>query len=50
MPYRLASTDGTLTFELNSVSAIVGRAPTADLPVVYPTVSRRHAQILSDEN
>jgi len=50
MPYRLASTDGTLTFELNSISAIVGRAPTADLPVVDPTVSRRHAQILSDEN
>src|SRR5262252_4849729 len=50
MPYRLASTDGTLTFELSSISAIVGRAPTADLPVVDPTVSRRHAQILSDEN
>jgi adenylate cyclase len=50
MPYRLASTDGTLSFELSSISAIVGRAPTADLPVVDPTVSRRHAQILSDEN
>ncbi len=50
MPYRLASTDGTLSFEVTSVSAIVGRAPTADLPVVDPTVSRRHAQILSDEN
>ncbi|HEV8447572.1 MAG TPA: adenylate/guanylate cyclase domain-containing protein [Gemmatimonadaceae bacterium] len=50
MPYRLASTDGTLTFELSSISAIIGRAPTADLPVVDPTVSRRHAQILSDEN
>jgi len=50
MPYRLASTDGTLTFDLSAVSVIVGRAPTADLPVVDPTVSRRHAQILSDEN
>jgi adenylate cyclase len=50
MPYRLASTDGTLTFDLTSISVIVGRAPTADLPVVDPTVSRRHAQILSDEN
>jgi adenylate cyclase len=50
MPYRLASTDGTLTFEIGSVSAIIGRAPTADLPVVDPTVSRRHAQILADEN
>ena len=50
MPYRLASTDGTLSFELNHISCIVGRAPNADLPVVDPTVSRRHAQILSDEN
>lgn len=50
MPYRLASTDGTLSFDLNHISCIIGRAPTADLPVVDPTVSRRHAQILADEN
>ena len=32
MPYRLASTDGTLTFELSAVSVLVGRAPTARPP------------------
>ena len=50
MPYRLASTDGTLTFDLSAVSVIVGRAPDRDLPVIDPTISRRHAEILSDEN
>ncbi len=49
MPLRLISPDGTTSYELrDGVPLIVGRAPTCDLPVVDPTISRRHAELVSD--
>src|SRR6476620_1297259 len=49
MPLRLVSQDGTKTYDLRvGVPLIVGRAPTCDLPVFDPTISRRHAEITSD--
>jgi adenylate cyclase len=49
MPLRLVSPDGTKTYDLrDGVPLIVGRAPTCDLPVFDPTISRRHAEITSD--
>jgi adenylate cyclase len=46
MPFKLTSTDGTHTFELNEgVTLVVGRAPTSDVPVIDPTISRRHAEV-----
>ena len=51
MRYRLTSTDGTQVFELRSgPPLIVGRAPTSDLPVYDPTISRRHAELVCDES
>ena len=50
MPYRLISPDGTQSFDLKMhVPLIVGRAPTCDLSVADPTISRRHAELLVDE-
>ena len=49
MPLRLISPDGTKTYDLrDGVPLIVGRAPTCDLPVFDPTISRRHAELTSD--
>jgi adenylate cyclase len=49
MPLRLTSPDGSKAYELrDGVPLIVGRAPTCDLPVFDPTISRRHAELLSD--
>jgi adenylate cyclase len=49
MPLRLVSSDGTKTYDLrDGVPLIVGRAPTCDLPVFDPTISRRHAELTSD--
>ena len=49
MRYRLVSTDSTQTFEIRSgAPLIVGRAPTSDLPIFDPTISRRHAEIVGD--
>src|SRR5215213_2967491 len=49
MPLRLISPDGTKTYDLrDGVPLIVGRAPTCDLPVFHPTISRRHAELTSD--
>ena len=49
MPLRLVSPDGTKTYDLrDGVPLIVGRAPTCDLPVFDPTISRRHAELTSD--
>lgn len=46
MRLKLTSTDGLHTFELREgASLVVGRAPTSDLPVVDPTISRRHAEL-----
>jgi adenylate cyclase len=49
MPLRLISPDGTKAYDLrDGVPLIVGRAPTCDLPVFDPTISRRHAELTSD--
>jgi len=49
MPLRLISPDGTKAYDLREgVPLIVGRAPTCDLPVFDPTISRRHAELTSD--
>jgi adenylate cyclase len=49
MSFRLLSSDGDHAFELRSGSALVlGRALTSDLPLVDPTISRRHAQFVVD--
>src|ERR1043165_9143981 len=46
MAYKLTSTDGMHSFELRDGSAhVVGRAPTSDIPVIDPTISRRHAEV-----
>ena len=46
MPFRLVSADGQLSFELRAGSPLVlGRALSSDLPVLDPTVSRRHAEL-----
>jgi len=50
MYYRLISPDGTQSFDLKmNAPLIVGRAPTCDLSVADPTISRRHAELLCDE-
>src|SRR3954453_8720419 len=50
MAYRLISPDGTQSFDLKMhTPLIVGRAPTCDLPVFDPTISRRHAELVGDE-
>jgi adenylate cyclase len=46
MPYKLSSTDGMHSFELREgTPLVVGRAPTSDIPVIDPTISRRHAEV-----
>lgn len=46
MPFKLTSADHTLSFELRAGAAqLVGRAPTCDLPIIDPTISRRHAEV-----
>jgi hypothetical protein len=49
MPLRLITPDGSKAYDLrDGVPLIVGRAPTCDLPVFHPTISRRHAELTSD--
>src|SRR5215510_6771058 len=46
MRYKLTSTDGGQHFELREGAALViGRAPTSDIPIFDPTISRRHAEV-----
>jgi len=46
MSFKLTSTDGMHSFELRDGAAlVVGRAPTSDIPVIDPTISRRHAEV-----
>lgn len=46
MPFRLVSADGQLSFELRAgLPLVLGRALSSDLPVLDPTVSRRHAEL-----
>ena len=47
MRFKLISADNLQTFELKSgAPQVVGRAPTSDIPVFDPTISRRHAAIV----
>src|SRR5262245_42715966 len=49
MRYRLTSSDGTHSFELRDGAVlVVGRAPASDIPVIDPTISRRHAEVQYD--
>src|SRR5918911_3062507 len=51
MPYKLISTEGAQSFELRTgAPLVVGRAMTSDIPVLDPTISRRHAELLWDES
>ena len=51
MTYKLISTEGEQTFELRAGGTlVVGRALTSDIPVLDPTISRRHAEVIGDEN
>lgn len=51
MSYRLISPDGTQSFDLKMhAPLIVGRAPTCDLSVADPTISRRHAELVCEED
>jgi adenylate cyclase len=46
MPFKLTSTDGIHSFDLRTgATLVVGRAPTSDIPVIDPTISRRHAEV-----
>jgi adenylate cyclase len=50
MRFKLTSADNLQTYELKSgVTAVVGRAPTSDIPVFDPTISRRHAELVADD-
>ncbi|MGE5102334.1 MAG: adenylate/guanylate cyclase domain-containing protein [Deltaproteobacteria bacterium] len=51
MRYKLTATDGAQSFDLPSgMPLVVGRAPASDIPVVDPTISRRHAEVECNEN
>ena len=51
MALRLISPDGTQSFDLKEgVTLTVGRAPTCDIPVFDPTISRRHAEVVAEGN
>lgn len=50
MRFKLTSADNLQTYELRSgAKMVVGRAPTSDIPVFDPTISRRHAELVSDD-
>jgi adenylate cyclase len=50
MRLKLTSADGSQNFELKAgVTLVVGRAPTSDVPVFDPTISRRHAELVADD-
>jgi adenylate cyclase len=50
MRLKLISADNLQTFELKTgAPMIVGRAPTSDIPVFDPTISRRHAELVPGE-
>jgi adenylate cyclase len=46
VPFKLTSTDGVRSFDLRTgATLVVGRAPTCDIPIIDPTISRRHAEV-----
>jgi adenylate cyclase len=50
MRFKLTSADNLQTYELKSgATTVVGRAPTSDIPVFDPTISRRHAELVPDD-
>jgi adenylate cyclase len=50
MRLKLTSADGSQNYELKVGAAlVVGRAPTSDIPVFDPTISRRHAELVADD-
>ena len=50
MSYKLTSVDGTKTIELrDGRPMIVGRAPSSDIPIIDPTIARRHAELHSTD-
>lgn len=51
MPYRLLSIDGDHVFELRTGTPLVlGRSLSSDLPLLDPTISRRHAELSADDD
>ena len=51
MRFKLISADNLQTFELKSgPPQVVGRAPTNDVPVFDPTISRRHAELVTSDS
>jgi len=50
MRFKLTSADNLQTYELKTgAPMVVGRAPTSDIPVFDPTISRRHAEVVTDD-
>jgi adenylate cyclase len=50
MRLKLTSADGSQNFELKTGAVlVVGRAPTSEIPVFDPTISRRHAELVADD-
>jgi adenylate cyclase len=50
MKLKLTSADGSQNFELKpNTTMVVGRAPTSEIPVFDPTISRRHAELVADD-
>ncbi len=50
MKFKLISADSLQTFELRpGATQVVGRAPTSDVPVFDPTISRRHAELVPND-
>jgi adenylate cyclase len=50
MRFKLTSTDGLQHHELRTgTTLIVGRAPTSDIAIFDPTISRRHAELHIDD-
>ena len=51
MHFKLTSTDGIHSFELRpGAPLVVGRAPNSDIPIIDPTISRRHAEVESTDS